>query len=436
MSLDPEAPRHDEHLPGDTGNDDSSEAADAAESQVPSVVDETLSNWLPSRPATDAPPKLRTLDPLAVPAGGRISEFIVERTLGRGGFGVVYLARQTSLDRQVALKVVPKKAGTDGEGRSLARLEHDHIVQVYAETIEPLSGARLLCMQYVAGTTLATVTGELSRFKDGGWTGADLLAVLDALDLPPATFDPAAMKDREFLLSADHVEAVCRIGEQLARALEHAHARGVLHRDVKPANVLVNRFGRPLLADFNLAVRENDEKPSVLGGTLAYMSPEHLEAFGRGADSSKTAVSERSDIYSLAVVLWELSSGERPYPAPGSPMQKDDLSAVAEAQAIARRTLLPQGPPRDHRLARLLEGGLAPEQDDRFATAGEFAETLAGLREQRAALRRFPRARCFDRLGMEARAGGSGACGTAAAVRRQRHSDLLQLDPHRRHSDG
>lgn len=390
MSLDPEAPPRDEHSPADTGDEASRHDADAAESDLPSAADDTLSHWLPSRPASDAPPELPKLDPLTVTAGGRIGEFIVERTLGRGGFGVVYLARQTSLDRQVALKVVPKKAGTDGEGRSLARLEHDHIVQVFAETIEPLSGARLLCMQYVAGTTLAAVTRGLSRFKSDGWTGADLLAVLDALDLPQATFDPAAMKDREFLLSADHVEAVCRIGEQLARALEHAHVRGVLHRDVKPANVLVNRFGRPLLADFNLAIRENDEKPSILGGTLAYMSPEHLEAFGRCSDSSMTAVGEQSDVYSLAVVLWELSSGERPYPTPGSPMRKEDLSAVLEQQAIARRTLLPQNPPRDHRLARLLGQALAPEPGDRFRTAGEFAESLVGLREQRAALRRFP----------------------------------------------
>ena len=392
MSLDPDVTHEDDDGP----NAGAAKAAplgagDAAESELASAADSTFSNWLPSRPAGEPPGKASPLDPLAVPVGGRIGEFVVERVLGRGGFGVVYLARQTSLDRQVALKVVPKRSGDDEEGRSLARLEHEHIVQVFAETIEPLSGARLLCMQYVPGTTLAVLMREVSRLGSGEWTGADLLAVIDSLDLPRADFEATALRDREFLLSSDHIEAVCRMGEQLARAVEHAHLRGVLHRDIKPANVLVNRFGRPLLADFNLAIRESgSERSSVLGGTLAYMSPEHLEAFGSNKAQRESIVNERSDLYSLAVVLWELSSGDRPYPTPGQPMRKEELSAVLKEQAMQRRSLLPQSPPRDRRLAQLLERGLAPEPESRFASAGEFAESLAGLREQRTAVRALP----------------------------------------------
>jgi serine/threonine protein kinase len=392
MSVGPEAPRRDDRLTPPTSAEADLRDDLADDSAMASSAGSTMSKWLPSRPASVAPLEhQRRDDPLSIPPGGRIGEFVIEKTLGRGGFGVVYLARQDSLDRQVALKVVTKKSTCDGEGRSLARLEHDHIVQVYAESIDPPTGALLLCMQYVAGTTLAAIGRGLAPRGAGGWSGADLLAVLDALGVGELQFDPNAMRDREFLQSADHIQAVCRIGEQLARALEHAHVRGVLHRDVKPANVLMNRYGRPLLADFNLAIRENDrDRSSVFGGTLAYMSPEHLEAFDPDSTSPDEAVNERSDLYSLAVVLWELSSGARPYPTPGNPMRKEELSSILKEQAQQRRSLLPQSPPPDRRLARLLERGLAPSPADRFASAGEFAETLAGLREQREALRRFP----------------------------------------------
>lgn len=362
-------------------------------------VGESLGGWLPSRPGSLHAHPTASVDPLTIEPGGRIGEFVVERTLGRGGFGVVYLARQLSLDRQVALKVSPQSgsAAVDGEGRSLARLEHDHIVQVYAEMAEPVTGAHLLCMQYVAGTTLAAVIRELRRqsFGHGGWSGADLLAVLDSIDLPPILFDPAAMRDREYLVHADHVEAVCRIGEQLARALAHAHARGVLHRDVKPANVLVSRYGRPLLADFNLSIREADAgRSAIVGGTLAYMAPEHLDAFNSESATPADAIDARSDVYSLAVVLWELSSGTLPFPA-GDSIERAQLSAVLQKLAAERRSIALDRTAGDRRLQNLLSRGLASEPDDRYAGADEFAETLAGLREQRTALRRFPPADRF-----------------------------------------
>ncbi|MGC1274532.1 MAG: serine/threonine-protein kinase [Planctomycetaceae bacterium] len=373
------------------GDDTPSEA-------IPSAG-ESLGGWLPSRPGSLHAHPTASVDPLSIEPGGRIGEFVIERTLGRGGFGVVYLARQLSLDRQVALKVSPQadRAAVDGEGRSLARLEHDHIVQVYAEMTEPVTGAHLLCMQYVAGTTLAAVIRELRRktFGPGGWSGADLLAVLDSIDLPPILFDPAAMRDRDYLAQADHVEAVCRIGEQLARALAHAHARGVLHRDVKPANVLVGRYGRPLLADFNLSIREADqEHATIVGGTLAYMAPEHLDAFNADSLTSAEAINARSDIYSLAVVLWELTSGVLPFPA-GDSIQREELSAVLQKLAAERRSISLDRKAGDRRLRNVLSRGLASEPGDRYTVADEFADTLAGLREQRTALRNLPPADRF-----------------------------------------
>src|SRR5204862_6839196 len=109
--------------------------------------------------------------------------------------------------------------------------------------------------------------------------GRAILETLDRIDTTPVALDPTALREREFLAGCDAVEAVCWLGARLAEALAHAHGTGVLHRDVKPANVLVNRYGRPLLADFNVAAATRGDEEALLGGTLAYMAPEHLAAF-------------------------------------------------------------------------------------------------------------------------------------------------------------
>src|SRR5690606_7080549 len=232
--------------------------------------------------------------------GERIDDFEVEAVLGRGAFGVVYLARQVSLDRRVALKIA---ANTGSEGRTMARLEHEHIVQVFSETVDPSGRLRLLCMQLVPGAALDNVIYDLSAIRNvrGSWNGADVLASVDGRSRVADVFDPSALHDREALAAMDDLEAACWIGARLAEAVDFAHKQGVLHRDIKPANVLMNRYGRPLLADFNISFQSADADSSVgdrFGGTLAYMSPEHLEAFHPGTGTPPEVVNERSDIYS------------------------------------------------------------------------------------------------------------------------------------------
>ena len=93
-------------------------------------------------------------------------------------------------------------------------------------------------------------------------------------------FDPASLRDRDVLARSDYLTSVCRLGARMAEALAFAHARGILHCDVKPANILLNRYGRPLLADFNVSVRSRaEDEPHPMGGTLLYMAPEQLAAF-------------------------------------------------------------------------------------------------------------------------------------------------------------
>jgi serine/threonine protein kinase len=309
--------------------------------------------------------------------GDRFGDFELLRELGSGSFGRVFLARQVSLDRQVALKVSRNRGS---EARTLASLEHDHIVRVFSETVDAARGLRVLCMQYVPGTTLHAVIHCLRARPRETWTGRAMLEAIDALGTERAAFDPAALADRERLAACDHVEAVCWIGGRLALALAHAHGHGVIHRDIKPANVLLNPYGRPLLADFNIALdRQRRDGRSLFGGTLTYMAPEHLEAFDRQARAAMEAVDERSDVYALGVVLFELLTGRRPFSR--GPAEDEATATAARAMAAERRGGVPPLTDAPEGLARVIGRCLEPAPERRYQTAAELSRALDGCRE-------------------------------------------------------
>jgi serine/threonine protein kinase len=322
--------------------------------------------------------------------GDQIGDFDILGVLGAGSFARVYLARQRSLDRQVALKV---SANRGTEARTLASLEHDHIVHVFSEVIDDEHDLRLLCMQYVPGTTLDRVIHLLAGRAPRTWSGRAILDAIDTLSTQPTAFDPAALRDREQLAGSDFVEAICWIGSRLAEALAHAHGQRVLHRDIKPANILLNPYGRPLLADFNLALdphRLCGPAGDTFGGTLAYMSPEHLDAFNPCKVTPVEAVDERSDIYSLGVVLYELLGGKTPF---------RNLSRVPgiidplEAMAAERRggpPPLPQPVEGAEVLERILRKCLDAQPEGRYQSAAELARALDGCRDLRAVARQLP----------------------------------------------
>jgi serine/threonine protein kinase len=313
--------------------------------------------------------------------GERFDDFELLRQLGQGSFGKVFLARQVSLDRLVALKV---SANVGHEARTLARLEHAHIVQVFSEQIDSQRSLRLLCMQYVPGATLERVIGLLKMREPHRRDGRAILEILDAADSGPVALDPTALREREFLARCDNVEAVCWLGARLAEALAHAHGLGVLHRDVKPANILLSRYGRPYLADFNVA--SDPAKPEgeagSLGGTLAYMAPEHLDAFLTPIPFNPT-VDERADLYSLGMVLFELVTGQLPL-AEEEPSRK--LRELIQFLADQRHAGPPALPPEAEvptALACVLRRCQEPEPEKRFAFATELAAALDGCRELR-----------------------------------------------------
>ncbi len=357
------------------------------------------------------PPVRRDQRPPALSPGATIDDFEIVRLLGCGAFGHVYLARQISLDREVALKV---SANRGSEGRSMARLEHAHIVQVFSEKVDEASDQRLLCMQLVPGVGLEKIIGSIGMQLDvqrsltptpankaaptdqntspPSWRGSDVLAIIDINASLPTALDPAALRDREAIAEMDAIEATAWIGARLAEALDFAHQRGVLHRDIKPANILVSPYGRPMLADFNISSQQvESEGGEMFGGTVAYMAPEHLDAFNPANDSTEAAVTERADIYSLGLVLDELLHGCPPQMTldPQAAMV-DRLRSLADQRRQRPPCTQVAVPGARKTLEQTICRCLAAYPQDRFATGAELAEQLEGCRQLRQAERALP----------------------------------------------
>lgn len=366
---------------------------------------------LNNRPARDKAP-------MALLPGAKVDDFEIVRLLGRGAFGHVYLARQLSLDRLVALKI---SANRGSEGRTMARLEHQHIVQVFSETVDTDFNQRLLCMQLVPGIgldKLIAMLQEKSRERGAAstepnnstprttapnpqppvsscnWTGADMLDIIDRSGALPTALDPSALHDREALSKMDAIEATAWFGARMAEALDFAHRNGVLHRDIKPANILVNPYGRPMLADFNISSQPVGSETSgeeMFGGTFAYMAPEHLDAFNPGDSTGHEAVTARSDIYSLGLVLEQLLEARVSFPVIN---RKGKMADTLRAMADDRRKPSPACkstlPGARMTLERTIRRCLEPKPEDRFASGADLAAQLDGCLRMRDAEKKLP----------------------------------------------
>jgi class 3 adenylate cyclase/ABC-type transport system substrate-binding protein/tRNA A-37 threonylcarbamoyl transferase component Bud32/streptogramin lyase len=261
-------------------------------------------------------------------AGTQIAGYRIERLLGEGATGAVYLARDEHLDRSIALKLLPRELARDErfrerflrEARLAASLEHPGIVPIYAAG--EADGQVYLAMRHVAG-------GDLRH-----------------------------LFEREGRLEP---ERAVRILAPVADALDAAHSRGLVHRDVKPGNILVDESDRAFLADFGLAKHaatvHSLTRDTVFSGTIDYIAPEQIE----GGE-----VDGRADVYALACVLFESLTGRAPFE------RENDVAVVFAHLKDAPPTLSDLLPELPKALDSVLARGLAKDPDDRYRTAGEL----------------------------------------------------------------
>jgi tetratricopeptide (TPR) repeat protein len=311
---------------------------------------------------------------------GTLGDFRLVREIGRGGMGVVYEAEQMSLGRRVALKVLPFAATMDArqmqrfhnEARAAASLHHEHIVPVYAVGCE--RGVHFYAMQFIEGRSLAELIAVHDPARRGrppseGGAGPDTRTVA-------AAATEARPRD------AAYFRRVAEWGIQAAEALEHAHALGIVHRDVKPANLIVDDWGKLWVTDFGLARTATDAGLTMSGdllGTLRYMSPE--QALARHG-----LVDHRTDVYSLGATLSELLTGR---PAVEGEDRQVILKRIAEEEPRPPGAL-DREVPTD--LETIVLKSLAKEPAERYATARELAEDLRRFLDNRPIQARRPSA--------------------------------------------
>jgi serine/threonine protein kinase/Tol biopolymer transport system component len=269
--------------------------------------------------------------------GQEIESYRIEKLLGAGGMGEVYLARDTKLDRMVALKILPWHLVTDvdrlgrfqREARALSSLNHPNLVTIYE--VGEAKGVHFIAMELVEGKTLSSLRDKLSL--------KELLAIV----------------------------------AQVAEALGAAHQSGIIHRDIKPDNVMVRPDGYGKVLDFGL-VKLAEVEPvagapantqlGVAMGTLAYMSPEQ---------ASGEPVDHRTDIWSLGVVLYELATGRKPF---SGETRQVTINGILSAQPEPATTIDSNLPPE---MDRILNKALEKDRELRYQTASDFRADIRRL---------------------------------------------------------
>jgi serine/threonine protein kinase/formylglycine-generating enzyme required for sulfatase activity len=312
-------------------------------------------------------------------AGDCIGHYRVLDEIGRGGQGIVYLAEDTRLHRKVALKVL-KGIGSLSEdavarfrreAEAASRLDHPGICAVYEAGLD--GNVSYIAMRLVAGESLAA---RIASAKSQGEASADTSFVhlpdVVVPEAPPGrqSTDPSPTPSGP--TTRAEIMRVVQLIEKVARALHAAHEAGVVHRDMKPGNVMVTPEGEAVIMDFGIAYLEDEQLPTLtltgdFLGTLAYMSPEQLLAH-------RVRLDRRTDVWSLGVMLYECLTLTRPF---GAPTREGVYQAIMTQEAPDLRRLNP-AVPSDLRV--VVETALEKDRDRRYQTALDLAEELRRVR--------------------------------------------------------
>ena len=269
---------------------------------------------------------------MALTAGSNLGPYRIIEPVGRGGMASVFKAYEASLDRYVALKVLPPEFLHDPtfaerfrrEAQTIARLEHPQIIPIFAYDIDSASGTPWMAMRLISGGSLS------QRIKRGRLAPAECARIL----------------------------------KDVADALDYAHSAGVIHRDVKPQNVLLDDSGRVYLADFGIAkmveASAHMTQTGMITGTPQYMAPEQ-------ATGQHTNVDERTDVFALGAIVYEMLNGHPAFS--GGSIPEVVFKVVYEEPTPLNATVPPA-------IADAVKQALSKAPEDRFPTVGGFVEAL------------------------------------------------------------
>jgi serine/threonine protein kinase len=346
-----------------------------------------------------------SFDPLIDPLiARRLGDYRIVRELGRGGMGVVYEAVQESMQRKVALKVLPMAALLDAqqitrfrnEAQMAGQLHHPHIVPVFAVGFE--RGVHFYVMQLIEGRPLDQVISEKKKGarrsaslargvrRDSEHSNDETILASERIAPPlPSSLSADSITDPRYL------RGVVEIAAQAADALEAAHEAGVVHRDIKPSNLMVTPEGRLWVTDFGLArCRAGVEltRPGDMVGTMRYMSPEQ-------AKGPALLIDHRADIYSLGATLYELLTL---HPALRGESPTELLKQLETGHPYPPRSWNEAIP---FELETVVLKALSKSRDERYTSAKDFADDLRRFLDGRPVLARRPS--LLDRLYQGAR---------------------------------